>query len=179
MAEFVISAAIPKFQGANVRDLAKDDLVYMPGLHRWPQALGRAPHDELRRRANLTKRRHGRRRNRRRLYRYKFSLRLFRSRAAGGRRFTTRRPPLHDFAPRAVGPSEIRQPSVIYVNPWMYSETQYGHTLLLDGFEPDASAERLKRLHFSKTASESAPYDEALAPTAHHALSEHTACRSN
>lgn len=43
----------------------------------------------------------------------------------------------------------------------MYSKTQYGHTLLLDGFQPNASAERLKRLHFSKTASESAPYDEA------------------
>jgi hypothetical protein len=43
----------------------------------------------------------------------------------------------------------------------MYSKTQYGHTLLLDGFQSGASAERLKRLHFSKTASESAPYDEA------------------
>ncbi len=50
---------------------------------------------------------------------------------------------------------------MIYVNICMHSQTQYGHSLLLDGFQPGASASRLKRLHFSKTASESAPYDEA------------------
>lgn len=43
----------------------------------------------------------------------------------------------------------------------MHNRKQYGHTLLLDGFQPDASAERLKRIHFSKTVSETAPYDEA------------------
>jgi hypothetical protein len=40
-------------------------------------------------------------------------------------------------------------------------QTQFGHTLFLNGFEPNSVAERLERLHFSKTASESAPYDEA------------------
>lgn len=43
----------------------------------------------------------------------------------------------------------------------MSAQSQYGHTLLLDRFQPGSSAERLKRHHFSKTATESAPYDEA------------------
>jgi hypothetical protein len=66
VAEFVISAAIPKFEGTTVRGLAQDDLVYLARVHRWPKALSRALHDELRRRANVEKRRHGRRRKRRR-----------------------------------------------------------------------------------------------------------------
>ncbi len=41
------------------------------------------------------------------------------------------------------------------------SQTQFGHTLFLSGFEDGSAAERLKRLHFSKTASAAAPYDEA------------------
>jgi len=65
------------------------------------------------------------------------------------------------FPAQSRDPFRNQQFSVIYLNPGMYSKTQYGHTLLLDGFQPGTSAERLKRLHFSKTASESAPYDEA------------------
>jgi hypothetical protein len=43
----------------------------------------------------------------------------------------------------------------------MSAQTQYGHTLLLDGFHADSSAVRLKRLHFFKAATECAPFDEA------------------
>jgi hypothetical protein len=43
----------------------------------------------------------------------------------------------------------------------MASQTQFGHTLLLSGFEAGSSAEKLERLHFLKKASEPAPFDEA------------------
>jgi hypothetical protein len=43
----------------------------------------------------------------------------------------------------------------------MNAESQYGHSLILNGFTEDASAVRLKRLHFFKTATESSLYDEA------------------
>jgi hypothetical protein len=41
------------------------------------------------------------------------------------------------------------------------AQTQFGHTLFLSGFEDGSAAERLERLHFSKTSSKAAPYDEA------------------
>jgi hypothetical protein len=41
----------------------------------------------------------------------------------------------------------------------MHSKTQYGHTLLLDGFQPSSSVKRIERLHFSN--SKDTPYDEA------------------
>jgi hypothetical protein len=41
------------------------------------------------------------------------------------------------------------------------SQNQFGHTLFLNGFEDGSGAEALTRLHFSKTASDAAPYDEA------------------
>jgi hypothetical protein len=41
------------------------------------------------------------------------------------------------------------------------SQKQFGHTLFLAGFEDGSAAERLRRLHFSKIASEATPYDEA------------------
>jgi len=43
----------------------------------------------------------------------------------------------------------------------MAIQAQFGHTLFLDGFEAGSAAEKLNRLHFSKSASETAPYDEA------------------
>jgi hypothetical protein len=43
----------------------------------------------------------------------------------------------------------------------MSTQTPYGETLFLSGFRADSSAEKLKRVHFSKNASEAAPYDEA------------------
>jgi hypothetical protein len=43
----------------------------------------------------------------------------------------------------------------------MPSQTQFGHTLLLNGFEAGSAAEKLERLHFLKKASEPAPFDEA------------------
>lgn len=43
----------------------------------------------------------------------------------------------------------------------MSTQSQFGHTLFLSGFQAGAAAERLNRLHFSKSASESSPYDEA------------------
>jgi hypothetical protein len=43
----------------------------------------------------------------------------------------------------------------------MSPQTQYGHTLFLDGFQAGSSAKCLNRLHFSKKASERAPFDEA------------------
>ena len=43
----------------------------------------------------------------------------------------------------------------------MSIQTQFGHTLFLDGFQAGSAAEKLNRLHFSKKASEPAPFDEA------------------
>ena len=43
----------------------------------------------------------------------------------------------------------------------MSTQTQFGHTLFLDGFQPGSAAEKLNRLHFLKNASSPAPYDEA------------------
>ena len=43
----------------------------------------------------------------------------------------------------------------------MSTQTQFGHTLFLDGFQADSKAEKLKQLDFSKKASEPAPFDEA------------------
>jgi hypothetical protein len=43
----------------------------------------------------------------------------------------------------------------------MLPQTQYGHTLFLDGFQLGSSAKKLNRLHFSKDASENALFDEA------------------
>lgn len=43
----------------------------------------------------------------------------------------------------------------------MNSQTQYGNTLLIADFESGSSVEILKRLHFCKSACETAPYDEA------------------
>ena len=42
----------------------------------------------------------------------------------------------------------------------MSTQTQFGHTLFLDGFQADSKAEKLKQLDFSKKASEPAPFDE-------------------
>jgi len=42
----------------------------------------------------------------------------------------------------------------------MAIQTQFGHTIFLDGFEAGSAAEKLNRLHFLKNASETAPYDE-------------------
>jgi hypothetical protein len=65
VAEFVISAAIAKFEGATLRDLAQDDLVFLARVSDWHSSLGRALGNELRRRERLVRRRQGRRRNRR------------------------------------------------------------------------------------------------------------------
>ena len=43
----------------------------------------------------------------------------------------------------------------------MPSQTQFGHTLLLSGFQADSTAKKLNRLHFLKNASSPAPYDDA------------------
>jgi hypothetical protein len=43
----------------------------------------------------------------------------------------------------------------------MSTQTQFGHTLFLDGFQAGSKAEKLNRLHFLKNASSPAPYDEA------------------
>jgi hypothetical protein len=43
----------------------------------------------------------------------------------------------------------------------MATQSQFGHTLFLDGFEAGCSAERLRRLHFSKDSSETSQYNEA------------------
>jgi len=43
----------------------------------------------------------------------------------------------------------------------MSSQTQFGHTLFLSGFQADSTAEKLNRLHFLKNSSSPAPYDEA------------------
>ena len=43
----------------------------------------------------------------------------------------------------------------------MSTQTQYGNALFLDGFQAGCSAKALKRVHFSKTPSESSAYDEA------------------
>lgn len=40
------------------------------------------------------------------------------------------------------------------------TQTQFGHTLFLDGFQADSKAEKLKQLDLSKKASEPAPFDE-------------------
>jgi hypothetical protein len=42
----------------------------------------------------------------------------------------------------------------------MSAQTQFGHTLFLDDFQPESKVERLNQRHFSKKASEAAPYDE-------------------
>jgi hypothetical protein len=42
----------------------------------------------------------------------------------------------------------------------MSTQTQFGHTLFLDDFQAGSKAEKLNQLHFSKKASEAAPYDE-------------------
>src|SRR5713226_9101258 len=41
----------------------------------------------------------------------------------------------------------------------MLNQSQYGHTLFLNGFKGSASV--MRRIHFSKNATEIAPYDEA------------------
>lgn len=64
MADFVISAAIPKFEGASLRDLDHDDLAFLARVYRWRPDLGRVLDDELRRRARVAVRRRGRRRRR-------------------------------------------------------------------------------------------------------------------
>src|ERR1035438_3071619 len=43
----------------------------------------------------------------------------------------------------------------------MAYQTQFGHTLLLSGFEAGSAAEKLERLHFLKKTSEPVPFDEA------------------
>jgi len=43
----------------------------------------------------------------------------------------------------------------------MSTKTQYGHTLFLDSFQAGSYAKQLNRIHFSKNASDNAPYDEA------------------
>lgn len=43
----------------------------------------------------------------------------------------------------------------------MANQTQFGHTLLLRGFEAGSTVEKLERLHFLRKASEPAPFDEA------------------
>lgn len=43
----------------------------------------------------------------------------------------------------------------------MSIQTQFGHTLFLDGFQAGSGAQRLNRLHFLKNASETVPFDEA------------------
>lgn len=43
----------------------------------------------------------------------------------------------------------------------MSTQTQFGHTLFLDGFQAGSAVETLNRLHFLKNASSPAPYDEA------------------
>jgi|GEM_PF-6589596 len=41
----------------------------------------------------------------------------------------------------------------------MSTKTQYGHTLFLDSFQAGSYAKQLNRIHFSKNASDNAPYD--------------------
>jgi hypothetical protein len=43
----------------------------------------------------------------------------------------------------------------------MATQTQFGHTLFLSGFQAGSMAEKLNRLHFLKNASSPAPYNEA------------------
>jgi len=43
----------------------------------------------------------------------------------------------------------------------MSNHTQYAHTFFLETFHTGVSPKTLKRLHFSKNVSESAPYNEA------------------
>jgi hypothetical protein len=43
----------------------------------------------------------------------------------------------------------------------MSTQSQFGHTLFLDGFHVGSAAEKLERLHFSKKESDGAPFDEA------------------
>lgn len=50
---------------------------------------------------------------------------------------------------------------MIYTECSMSTQSQYGHTLFLDGFQEGSSAKKLEPVHFSKKASESALYDEA------------------
>jgi hypothetical protein len=51
--------------------------------------------------------------------------------------------------------------SVWYVLECMSTQSQFGHTLFLDGFAAGSVAKKLTRLHFVRTASETAVYDEA------------------